>query len=291
MPTSLSDSSQRRRASSRLRSCSHSSVFVGAPPMRRFGPKNSSPWDSGPVAARSAGSAALSGVPVTPIRARRPITGLPADARPFPCHLPLGHEHGISPVPLAEQASQDRGGQVEGDVADDDGVDERMPQGVGVTDGDAWQGPRETACPVLVDVDGGDPSTGGCEPPCQGAVAGADLEDGALRPADEGVDPVDRRRVGEEVLAELMAAAVERTRHGRAPMKRGAPGAGRGEVERARASVRVQEDSEETARCDGSGAPSGAAVADQCGERHHGRHDHRSHASTVAEGVTRERRR
>ncbi|GAA5207131.1 hypothetical protein GCM10025774_11020 [Microbacterium kyungheense] len=84
-----------------------------------------------------------------------------------------------------------------------------MPQRIGVLHTHLRQAPPQGAHAVLVDVDGDEVATEPGERHCQCAVARAHLEDGAARLGDEVDDPPDRRAVDEEVLAELVSAAVD----------------------------------------------------------------------------------
>src|SRR5690606_14291603 len=125
------------------------------------------------------------------------------------CDLPLGEEGRVRPGAGVQQSPQERGGEVERDVADYHRVVKRVVEGIGAFHRDIGQLPGEAARAVLVELDGG-ASTPQLRQGCgQGAVAGTDLQDRTVGAADKVDDEGDGGGVGEEVLAEFVSAAVD----------------------------------------------------------------------------------
>ncbi|GII53562.1 hypothetical protein Pth03_19510 [Planotetraspora thailandica] len=89
------------------------------------------------------------------------------------------------------------------------------PQHVGVDDGDiAGCAPGQPACPLGVDLHGRHRPAVPAERDRQGAVARADLDDGARRTGDQFFDGGDDGAVDEEVLTELVPSALIGVMHG-----------------------------------------------------------------------------
>lgn len=128
----------------------------------------------------------------------------PADPSAFACHLPLGDEDRIRPLPLMEEPSEDRCGQVKRDVSDHGGV--RDAHAEDVADDDPERSVAAFEAPGAAGID-----LHRCDVPPQrqqdigdGTVAGANFEDGALRCGNESADPPQRGAVAEVILAEFV---------------------------------------------------------------------------------------
>ena len=151
---------------------------------------------------------ALAAAPCAAGAARSDTGYAPADARALAGDLPLGDDDGVVPGGRAEQSPQERGRQVEGQVPHDDGRVDGVMEGVRLTDVHPGQSPPQPPDPVLVEVDGPQRPAERGQGDREGAVAGSDLEDRPVGPCDEVDDRLDRGTVDQEVLAELMSAAV-----------------------------------------------------------------------------------
>lgn len=118
--------------------------------------------------------------------------GAAADGGAFAGDLPLREQDRVRPCAGVQQASQERGGEVEGDVADDHRAVKRVGEGIDVFHRDIGQLSGEAARAVLVELDGGE-STSQLRQGCCQCVARAprphqlDLED-AARVRDVRVD-------------------------------------------------------------------------------------------------------
>lgn len=143
------------------------------------------------------------------------------DPGSFAGYLPLGQQDSVLPGAGGQQPAQERCGQVKRDVAHHGTGAQRILEGISVHDVYRPETLLQPPDVVFVELECRERATKACDRASQGTVAGTDLQDRST--GGVGDDVADARNgglVGEEILAEFVAAAVGRPWQGGAPSDR-----------------------------------------------------------------------
>lgn len=115
-----------------------------------------------------------------PRRRLRGHHGAAADSGAFACHLPLGQQDGVAPGGRTEEVTQERGRDVERDVADDHRRSKRASSRIAPDDIHLREASGETCGVMLVEFNGRQWASERSEWLGQGAIAGAEFGDGTV---------------------------------------------------------------------------------------------------------------